>query len=176
MTAPDKSGARASVLKEAEPRFIFREYDIEICNDGVRVQGGAVFKGVSITKRLEGCAKCAVLAVTLGHGIDRAIRRLQFTDMASAFIYDACANAYIEEVCDKAQEEIAEAARNSGFGITKRYSPGYGDFGLENQAELLRLANAAAGVGISLSADNLLIPQKSVTAVIGLSAFLYKRN
>ena len=167
MTGPDKDKARALIEAEAEPRFVFREYDIEVRSDGVYFKDGAVFKGVSLSKHLEGCKICAVFAATLGHGIDKTIRRLQFTDMAAAFIYDACANAFIEEVCDKAQKEIAERAVEKGFVVTKRYSPGYGDFGLYNQAALLKLANAGAVIGISLTGDNLLIPQKSVTAVIG---------
>ena len=167
MTALDKDKAYTLVKAEAEPRFIFREYDIGVNADGVYFPDGTAFKGASLSKHLQGCKKCAVLAATLGHGIDRTIRRLQFTGMASAFVYDAYANAFIEEICDGAQKEIAKNAAEKGFVITKRYSPGYGDFALDNQAALLRLTNAGAVTGISLTADNLLIPQKSVTAVIG---------
>lgn len=167
MTEDIKEKMRALVIADAEPRFVFREYDIETREDGVYFQDGTVFKGLSLSKHLKGCARCALLAVTLGHATDKTVRRLQYTDMAAALVYDACANAFIEEVCDKAQTAVAEAAGRAGFCVTARYSPGYGDFALSDQAALLRLTNAPAAIGINLSGAGLLIPQKSVTAVIG---------
>lgn len=40
--------------------------------------------GVSINKHLEDCQSVAVMAVTLGAGIDMLLRRVQVTDMAMA--------------------------------------------------------------------------------------------
>jgi cobalamin-dependent methionine synthase I len=48
-----------------------------------------------------------------------------------------------------------------------RFSPGYGDWPLEQQPELIRLAHADK-IGVSLSSSLMLMPRKSITAIIGL--------
>ena len=155
------------LISAAAPKFVYQEYAVQVKPDGIYFPGGAIFTGASIAGRLKGCEYAAVLAATLGHGVDASLRRLQYTDMAAAVSFDAAANALIEQVCDEAQREIAESAARRGFTLTARFSPGYGDFSLDHQPALLKLAGAAKEIGIALSEDNLMLPQKSVTAVIG---------
>lgn len=49
-----------------------------------------------------------------------------------------------------------------------RYSPGYGDLDLEIQPKLLKLLDGEQ-IGITTNSSHLLLPQKSITALIGLS-------
>jgi len=154
----------------AVPKAVYKEYAIEVTTDCVYLPGGIAFKGKSLAAHLQGCNKCAVLAATLGAEVDRHLRRLQYTSLTAALEYDAKANNLIEEICDSLQEEIAVKAGQEGLHITSRFSPGYGDFPLSSQSDLLKITNAAALAGITVSDDNLLLPQKSVTAVIGYAA------
>ncbi len=48
-----------------------------------------------------------------------------------------------------------------------RFSPGYGDWDVHAQPDLLRLTQAET-IGVSLTESFMLRPRKSVTAVIGL--------
>ena len=48
-----------------------------------------------------------------------------------------------------------------------RYSPGYGDWGLSQQKKFFQIIGAEK-IGMSLSSAMMLIPRKSVTAIIGL--------
>ena len=48
-----------------------------------------------------------------------------------------------------------------------RFSPGYGDWPLEDQLDMIRLTEAYK-IGLSLSTSLMLIPRKSITAIIGL--------
>ena len=152
-----------------------KEYAIEIKKDGVIVDGCIIFRGADLSKHLVGCTRCAIMAVTLGTEVDRRLRRLQFSDMAAALDFDAAANVYIEEVCDRLEAKIAASAFAVGFRITKRFSPGYGDFPLDSQPALLSLTNATKEAGITVSPNNLLLPQKTVTAVIGYKPIESKR-
>jgi hypothetical protein len=134
---------------------------------GGTIDGGTAFFDSSIVNHLKGCKMCAVLAATLGVEADNKIKLLQRVNMADAVIYDACANEYIEKVCDACQAEIVSKALEYGCGVNYRFSPGYGDFKIENQRVLIGLLNAEKRLGLHLSENNLLIPQKSVTAIIG---------
>ena len=55
-----------------------------------------------------------------------------------------------------------------GETLVKRYSPGYGDFPLEAQRELLALIDAPRKVGVWLTDSLLMVPSKSGSAMIGV--------
>ena len=55
-----------------------------------------------------------------------------------------------------------------GEELVARYSPGYGDFPLAAQGALVALLDAPRKAGVSLTSSLLLVPPKSVTAVIGV--------
>ena len=56
-----------------------------------------------------------------------------------------------------------------GESLVQRYSPGYGDFPLECQPGLFRLLGVQRNIGVTLTDSLLMLPTKSVTAVIGIS-------
>jgi hypothetical protein len=123
-------------------------------------------EGGDIHLHLEDCDHALIFAATLGLQADELIRKTEASDMAGAVVLDALASAAIEQVCDKAEAEI----RRKYGTITTRYSPGYGDFPLSIQQELLTALNAKKKIGLHASESNLLIPRKSVTAIIGIAA------
>ena len=51
-----------------------------------------------------------------------------------------------------------------------RFSPGYGDLPLETQRPLLQILDSGRRAGIVLSDTMLMIPSKSVSAIIGVGA------
>ncbi len=58
--------------------------------------------------------------------------------------------------------------KSQGYDLRPRFSPGYGDFSIEHQGEILRMLDSAKKIGLSMTGGNMLAPTKSVTAVIGL--------
>ena len=122
--------------------------------------------GHTAGKMLADCQQCAVLVCTLGAEFDLWVRREQMRDMARAAMLDALGSAYIEAACDAAEEAIR--ARLPGLYLTDRFSPGYGDLPLAVQPTLLTLAGGSR-IGVTLTDTMLMVPQKSVTAIIGLA-------
>src|SRR5690606_5562443 len=89
-------------------------------------------------------------------------------NMTKSLILDACATAAIESFCDEVEGAIKEVAISQGYNITSRYSPGYGDFSIEIQPHILRTLNSLVQIGVTVTVSLILIPRKSVTAIIGL--------
>ncbi len=87
--------------------------------------------------------------------------------MERAVVYDAMASTAVEDLLDKIELEIAE--REKGRYMTWRFSPGYGDLPIDCQGEFLEALDADRRVGVRLTPGMLLVPTKSVTAIIGLS-------
>ena len=76
----------------------------------------------------------------------------------------------IEAYCDACQKELSTEAAKEGLYLRSRFSPGYGDFSLDYQKELLILLDAPKRIGLTVTDSMMLTPTKSVTAVMGLTA------
>ncbi len=159
------SRCEALLLETARPRAVWRLFDRE--PDGTLA--GTDFRpaGRDIAGFLEGCGQVILMAATLGTEAESLLRRAQARDMAEAVILDAAGSAAIEQVCDALCAELA--ARFRPRFLTGRFSPGYGDLPLEQQRTLCRVLDLERRIGVSLAESGLMIPQKSVTALIGVS-------
>ncbi len=172
--SPD--AATVSIIDECEktllskiiPRYTFRRFKIESMLDNIKLENTSlVLKGNDIKKHLENCSYAILFCATVSSDVDMLIRTAQHTDMTRAVIYDAMASVAIEQVCNKVDEIIKN--EYFPFNQTWRFSPGYGDFSIETQAEFLNTLDAQKKIGLNATKDSLLVPGKSVTAVIGLS-------
>ncbi len=154
---------------EITPRYVYRVFDIEPTADGVRLVGSSlVFKGKDIVDHLEGCEKCVLLCATASARADEIIRLKETQDMAQGYMTDCLASAAVESICNELEAELAK--KLSGWYFTWRFSPGYGDFPLDIQPDIIETLNAGKRAGVSCTESLLLVPRKSVTAVIGLSS------
>lgn len=152
----------------ANPKYLYRRFDISFEDNGISVgDTGITLTGKSIDMHLNGCTSVVLMCATISSAVDRLIRRYQATDMTKAVITDALASAAIEQVCDAADEEIN--ARFPDEYKTWRFSPGYGDLPLDLQKDFLRVLNAQKMIGLTLGESSMLIPTKSVTALVGIS-------
>ena len=153
---------------QVTPRFVFREFAVEIDAQGVRLPGaGLLLPGQMACTMLRSCPRAALLVCTLGAGFERLLRAAQARDMGRAVVLNACGSAYVEAGCDEAERQIA--ALHPDLYLSDRFSPGYGDLPLTVQAPLLRAVDAGRRLGVTVTDSHLLIPAKTVTAVIGLS-------
>ena len=160
----------SEMLGAIRPRFVYRLFDIRQSGAGVElISSGVILRGESIKKHLCDCERCALMAATLGIEADSLISRCEHRSMTRAVMLDACASDCIEKVCDTAEREIKEAARREGFNTKFRFSAGYGDLPLDHQGEIIAALNASKQIGLTVTADNIMIPRKSVTAVIGFT-------
>lgn len=146
------------VLEKAAPKFLYIELDLP-CD--------TIMGGRDIANHLDGCEKAILMCATLGTEIDKLIRINQISDMAKAVVLDSFASVAVEQVCNKVDEIIAE--KYDGYYMTFRFSPGYGDYPISLQQDFLRMLDAPRKIGLTTNDNYLLMPTKSVTAVLGLS-------
>jgi len=158
----------AELEKRITPRYTWRVFRTEMRPGGVFLpEAGETMAGNLAKKMLAECDAAVILLCTLGAEFEAMQRAREARDMARAVVLDACGSAWVEAGCDAAEEEIA--ARFPGKYRTDRFSSGYGDLPLESQGWILRVLNAGRRLGVTETASHLLIPSKSVTAIIGLS-------
>ena len=153
------------LLEATQPRVVWRLFSL--MPDG-HLEGTAFTpEGSDIKELLAPCSDAVLMAATLGSEVEALLRRWQHRDMAQAAVLDALASAAVENVCSNFCADL-QAALAPSF-LTGRFSPGYGDFPLTQQGELCRLLDVSRRIGVSLTESGLMLPQKSVTAIIGVS-------
>lgn len=133
----------------------------------VRV-GELAITSTALARHMEGCNEMILFAATLGAGPDRLMQRLMHTNIAKAFVMQACAAAALETYADEMQSGLPALLARPHRYMTARFSPGYGDFSLSIQPELLRLMDTHRKIALSCTEQNMLTPTKSITALIGL--------
>lgn len=153
---------RAAELCESElsPRGIFCAMESDAAL--------AFLPGNDLSRHVEGCEELALMAVTLGAASEMLLRREQALNATDGLLVDACASSLVEQAANALHRLIAEDAERRNLAATTRFSPGYGDLPLSCQPAFLAACGADRALGIHLNEANLLVPAKSITAVVGL--------
>lgn len=158
--------AAAELERAVQPRFVYRVLPVTFEPDGVSL-AGLHLPGEMAARMLRASKQAAVVVCTLGAGFETLLRAAEARDMARAVALDACGSAYVEAGCGQAEREIA--SRFPGLYLTDRFSPGYGDLPLSLQPELLAVTDARRRLGVTLTESLLMVPSKSVTAILGVA-------
>ncbi len=130
--------------------------------------GALKLEGESIVAFLEEAPEICIVAATLGQAVDRQLKVLQQMDVQQAVVFDAVASAYLEGLLDQWNKAFQSSLSGQGYYLSPRFSPGYGDFPLSTQVGLLAALEGQKRLGIHLNSHYLMVPQKSVTAIIGI--------
>ena len=171
-TQPDQATAALlearirAVEEAADPRWTALEVPLTL-RPGMVALGDWSIRSEKLRSHLEGCTSALLFGATLGVGVDRLIARSAAGKVAQAAADQAVAAALIEAVCDHACDQLA--GQYPGKYLRPRFSPGYGDFPLTDQPELLRRLDGPRKIGLTATDSCLLAPIKSVTAVIGVA-------
>lgn len=153
----------------ADVRFIYRIFELsDIENDRIQI-GHLKIHSQKLSKNLKGCEKIVFFAVTLGTSVDLLMRKYEIVNITKAVVFQAAAAAFLEEWCNRIQKEIEVTQNKEGYYIRPRFSPGYGDFHIQHQKDVLQMLDAPKKIGLTMTDACMLTPIKSVTAVIGLS-------
>lgn len=152
--------------KLAEKKFVYEIFELSAIGGGVQI-GQLNIHSKSLYKNLEPCKQVVLFGATLGTSVDRQLRKYEILNIAKAVVWQACAAAFLEEFCDEMQEKILKEL-GPNYTMRPRFSPGYGDFSITYQDDILRMLNATKHVGITLTEAKMMSPSKSVTALIGI--------
>ena len=135
----------------------------------VRLQGTPLqLEGADIAAHLAGARAVGVLACTLGLPNEAAYRRIAAGSTTDAALFSAAGSSLVESVANAAEAEIVAQGVAMGLHSNWRFSPGYGDFPLSVQRQLLAALGADRLLGMEAGPSFMIIPTKSITAVIGL--------
>ena len=159
------------VSSQSHPRITIKEYPIELSDNKVIIHADnedLTLESESLLRNLEGCCGAMLLAATIGPACDMLVRRASVTSAAEASIYQAAGAAAIEAFLDDMNDKLKSEYEARGLFLRPRFSPGYGDLKLDHQKDWFRLLDITKQIGIELTDSLLMVPTKSVTALIGI--------
>lgn len=142
---------------------------VEKRNDEIVLPEGMVLKSRSLAELLKDSFAVVLMASTVGPAIvEAASDAIARGDGATAVILDAVGGQSADAAMNWVNEFVRRQVSRSAERLTvHRFSPGFGDFSLENQNLFYSLLQLDR-LGLTLTSRSMLVPEKSVTAVAGI--------
>lgn len=134
----------------------------------IMLEPGFEIASRDIFKLLEQCVTAFGFAVTIGNNLEvRRNRYLEEKETTRGLILDAVGSVAAEELAEITHRQIIEESKRDGRTVTHRFSPGYGDWTVVGQKDFLAWLGADA-IGIRLTTSFQMLPEKSVSAILGV--------
>jgi len=138
----------------------------------LELSGGIVFKSKLAVSVFKQCSELLLMSATAGSEIIKLIGDCKEDNLTQGVVFDAVASETVDSSLDWIQDYFRlQLNRENKQLIPKRISPGYGDFLLQNQKIIYELLGLDK-LGVSLSQEYILRPEKSVTAITGITTKL----
>ena len=152
-----------------ESSYSYTIRDIEsVHNDRVAVGDSIILESKVIARLLERCEKIAIFILTTGNHLEEMVAYLaENTLVLQATVLDAIGSGAAEQLAVFVEDRIRKIASSQGLSISRRFSPGYCDWDVDQQEMIFR-ALSDNSAGVSLTEEYLMLPRKSVSGIIGL--------
>ena len=174
--------AYEKLKNELQPRYTVKKFGCSVDGEGdssvpsiVKLDNGTVFHSKALARYVGDAKELFLFGATLGSRVDIALRRMALTSVAEAGAGQAVAAALIETYCDDCCAEL-EKQLPEGKQLKWRFSPGYGDWPLEEQKILFPVLDCAHTIGLTLTESCMMAPIKSVTAVMAITETAAQAN
>lgn len=154
----------ALIMPVLAPKAVYAPFPLEFLGGERMNLGFATVNSHSLFLNLSGCKSIVLFATTVGAGVDRLIAKYNRLSPARAAVLQAMGAAAVEQWCDKLNARITEE-----YGPSRpRFSCGYGDLPLSLQRSIFPALNVTKNIGVTLTEGDLMMPSKSVTAIVGI--------
>jgi len=160
----------------AQPQATWQIYDYDVNTATIMGSHPLTLRAPKIINYLAIAAQVVVIALTIGPKLETKVSDYFISgEYTSGLLLDAAGTAAVEVAADQVCEFIKGQAAQQGYLTLPRFSPGYGDWDITVQPLILQLANAHE-INLTTTDSCMLLPRKSITAVIGLTANQHDSN
>ena len=151
------------------PLFSYVIKDVEWARGSISlIEGSIIFKSRIITRLLERCTQVAIFLVTIGKYLEETSFQLARDGLIlQATVLDAIGSDAVEKVAASAEAGIEEIVKVQQHVTSRRFSPGYCDWNI-GQQRMLFYALTGNTMGVRLTGECLMIPQKSISGIVGI--------
>jgi hypothetical protein len=121
-----------------------------------------------VAELLSRCEIAVVFALTIGNYLEDLVAHLAEERLVlQATVLDAIGSGVAEQLANVVEEKIKKVANAGNMVISRRFSPGYCDWKVDQQKMVFRALDGDTG-GVRLTDSLLMVPGKSISGIIGI--------
>lgn len=154
-----------------QPAVLYQRLAVKsLIHERILLDGGGVLSGPLVGRHLAASSQVAVVACTVGPELEKRAAAAMASGWAHGLALDGVGSAAAEALAEAACHTLEEQAAQEGLKTTTPINPGLVGWPVpEGQQQIFGLLDTLA-IGLTLLPTGLMLPQKSVSLVIGLGA------
>jgi len=164
----DKCLAEARSL--IKPNYIREEKKIiSSGNDFIELEGGVRLSVGKIARYIGGAKTVVLFLVTISDKIEsRAGELTKGKEPLEGYLLDRIGSFAVESLAEAVENKIRKDHLKINKSVSRRYSPGYCDWPIEEQRILSGIIDFSQ-VGVSLNESCMMKPKKSISAIVAIA-------
>ncbi|MDO8525621.1 MAG: vitamin B12 dependent-methionine synthase activation domain-containing protein, partial [Candidatus Omnitrophota bacterium] len=161
--------ALGTAISKAVPGVSIVKRDLLRCGRGsLELDGGIIFSAKELSSHMTGAVEICAFLATIGSGIEEeASSDMKFGDHLGGYLLDRIGSFAVESLAKNTEDGLRRSLISRDLSVSMRFSPGYCDWPIEDQFKLAKIIDFA-GIGVTLTENCMMIPKKSITAIVGV--------
>ncbi|MDO8535669.1 MAG: vitamin B12 dependent-methionine synthase activation domain-containing protein [Candidatus Omnitrophota bacterium] len=137
--------------------------------DFIELEDGARFSSGKISGYIKGASHVVIFLVTIGEGIEREAGILtKEKDPLEGYLLDRIGSFAVESLAESVEKKIRRDYSILKKSVSRRYSPGYCDWRIEEQRILSKELDFSK-IGVTLNESCMMQPKKSISAIVAIA-------
>jgi hypothetical protein len=160
-----------------QPRVTYQVFKVEgVLHERLLLEGGRHINSRLLVQHLASASQVIVILATIGKELEEQATKAWDDDMVYALALDGAGSAAVEALANAACLHFETQAAIDGLQASTPFSPGMVEWPVsEGQPQIFSLLGEAASI-VQLTPSYVMVPQKSLTMVMGLGADLKTSN
>jgi hypothetical protein len=155
---------------------IFNPRKVNISGDSFIIDNRTFNSGKIICSSIKNSETIAFLISSVGEDIANWSKYfMNNNEILKGYLIDKIASELVEQLADKTELILETEIEQIELKTTNRYSPGYCGWSVADQQNLFSLLPPKF-CGVSINENSMMMPIKSVSAVIGIGKNVEKKN
>lgn len=165
--------ARRDSYPLLQPSVVYREFKVEgVLHDRLKLGSGEHIQSRMLIQHLAGASQLICILATIGVALEEKVSQIWDADMVYALALDGAGSAAVEALANAACLYFETQAAEHGLQASIPFSPGMVDWPVsEGQPQIFHLLGDAGKI-VQLTPSYIMLPQKSLTMVMGIGAEL----
>lgn len=156
-----------------QPKVVYDEFEVAgIQHERLLLENDHYIQGRLLTQHLVAANRVIVILATIGGMLEETVSRVWGADMVHALALDGAGSAAVEALANAACQYFETQATQQGLQVSIPFSPGMVDWPVsEGQPQIFQLLGEAGEI-VRLTPSFIMVPQKSLTMVMGIGVDL----
>lgn len=156
-----------------QPKVVFQEFPlVGVRHERLVLGTGQQLQSKLLVKHLATASQLIVILTTIGKALEEHVSSTWDANMVHALALDGAGSAAVEALANAACLYFETQAKGQGLQVSIPLSPGMVDWPVsEGQPQIFELLGEAGEI-VRLTPSYIMVPQKSLTMVMGIGADL----